>query len=74
MCKCVRHNTCHSIFIAIVFPFNVIVHTCVVCVVASHQTSETALDWASYNGHLQVVRLLLGRGSEVECRDEVRQS
>ncbi|CAI8025363.1 Serine/threonine-protein phosphatase 6 regulatory ankyrin repeat subunit C, partial [Geodia barretti] len=30
---------------------------------------ETPLDQASYYGHLQVVRLLTGRGSEVECRD-----
>ena len=41
-------------------------------VVASHQFSAIALYWASRNGHLQVVRLLLGRGSEVECRQEVR--
>ncbi|CAI8048738.1 hypothetical protein GBAR_LOCUS26862 [Geodia barretti] len=34
---------------------------------------ETPLDKASCYGHLQVVRLLTGRGSEVECRDEVRQ-
>ena len=39
------------------------------------QFSSTPLDLASYEGHLQVVRLLTGRGSEVECRDEkVRQS
>ena len=36
--------------------------------------SLTPLDLASYEGHLQVVHLLTGRGSEVECRDEVRQS
>ena len=45
----------------------------VVCVLASHQFSATALYCASRNGHLQVVHLLLARGS-VECKDEVRQS
>ena len=44
------------------------------CVVTSHQFSITALDCASDSGHLQVVRLLLGRGSEVDCKNEVRQS
>ena len=39
------------------------------------QYSSTPLDLASNEGHLQVVRLLTGRGSEVEFRDEeVRQS
>ena len=42
------------------------------CVVASYQDSATALDCASWYGHLQVVRLLLGRESEVECGDKVR--
>ena len=45
------------------------------CVNFYLQFSSTPLDLASYEGHLQVVRLLTGRGSEVECRDEkVRQS
>ena len=62
---------CYSMYMYIDSIFKT---ACVVCVVASHQFSATALYCASYSGHLQVVRLLLGRGSEVECRQEVRQS
>ena len=44
-------------------------------VISSYLQFLTPLDLASLEGHLQVVRLLTGRGSEVECRNEkVRQS
>ena len=44
------------------------------CVNFYLQFSSTPLDLASLEGHLQIVHLLTGRGSEVECRDKVRQS
>jgi ankyrin repeat protein len=33
---------------------------------------RTPLHWASYNGHLECVRLLLERGADKEARDRVR--
>ncbi|CAI8017131.1 Ankyrin repeat domain-containing protein 23, partial [Geodia barretti] len=35
--------------------------------------SQTPLEWASRYGHLQVVRLLISRGAQLNHQDEVRQ-
>ena len=43
------------------------------CVVRSHQASDTPLGYASEEGHLQVARLLTARGAELESRDVVRR-
>jgi len=35
-----------------------------------NQFCTTPLQWASYNGALEVVRLLLEQGADVEAKDE----
>lgn len=54
------------------FHFHPVTFNCTCCFF-SYQLLGTALDLASCCGHLQVVRLLTGRGSELNGRDtEVR--
>ena len=67
-------NSVPSLLLLLLYTCNQHNCLCIVCVVASYQLLATALYSASMNGYLQVVRLLLGRGSEVDYRTMVRQS
>ena len=51
-----------------------ILSTCVVTVLLSHcvpQFGMTALMWASYRGHTDVVHALLSGGAQPDLKDEV---
>ena len=42
--------------------------------VSYYQYGYTALHWAAQNGHIEVVRLLLDRGANIEARNVVSQN
>ena len=38
------------------------------------QEKSTSLQWACYNGHAATAEMLLGKGAELEAKDDVRYS